>query len=407
MSADLVGGAAEVPPVPFAVRRDLAPVAGVLSQTGDAMQTGELQTSARIDLTDAERAEIAARPDLVLGVDGDWAPLIIRNPDGSLGGIDADTAALVDRAIGTRIRFEVGRWAELVARAERRELDGLSASAAHPERAGLFLFTAPYTEISKGVIFVRAGNPLGVRQLDALAGRRVAHLRGNLTNTKSLAKVPAITAVPVDSFLEGTNQLLSGGVDALIADEAYLYWLADRNIASVQSAFVLPGSLPLVWSIRKDRPLLVSAIDKALTALPWEQRLAFKRRYLGGKAVMAPAAMLLSDAQRDYLRAKGGVLTYCFNPFWTPYDYLEGGAHRGVFREYLDLVCAQARSGVAAAGGARLATGIGIRPGTPLRPDLRGGAYDGARGLSGLHLALCQSDQCPGGACRRPLYRAG
>lgn len=52
----------------------------------------------------------------------------------------------------------------------------------------------------------------------------------------------------------------------------------------------------------------------------------------------------LSESERAWL-ASHPTLRYCFNPLWAPFDYLEGGEHRGVFRDYLDLF--SARLGVA------------------------------------------------------------
>jgi len=336
----------------FAVERHQEVLAALLDKAMDGLDPGEQQRlharwfgaddpavalRAQVHLTDAERLDIAARPDLVLGVDEDWSPLISRNPDGSFSGIDADTAALIDRVLGTRIRFELGPWAQQVSRAQQGLIDGLSASAVHPERAPHFLFTVPYAELGRRV-FVKLGNALGLRRLEDLTGRRVAYLRGNLSDEKALAAVAGVRAVPVDSALTGANQVLAGDVDALLADDSFGYWLAERRIENIETAFVLPTPLPLVFSIRKDRPLLASAIDKVLIALSREQRQAIRNRYLGAPgAAAAPRTPVLSAAEQAYLDNKGGVLTYCFSPVWTPYDYLENGEHRGIFRDYLDL----------------------------------------------------------------------
>jgi diguanylate cyclase (GGDEF)-like protein len=336
----------------FAVERRQEVLAALLDKAIDGLDPGEQQRlhtrwfgevdpvvalRAQVHLTDGERGDIAARPDLVLGVDEDWSPLISRNPDGSFSGIDADTAALIDRVIGTRIRFELGPWAQQVSRAQQGLIDGLSASAVHPERAPHFLFTVPYTELGRRV-FVKIGNSLGLRRLEDLTGRRVAYLRGNLSDEKALAAVSGVRAVPVDSALGGANQVLAGDVEALLADDSFGYWLAERRIENIETAFVLPAPLPLVFSIRKDRPLLVSAIDKVLIALSREQRLAIRSRYLAAPgAAAAPRTPVLSAAETAYLQKRGGVLTYCFSPVWTPYDYLENGEHRGIFRDYLEL----------------------------------------------------------------------
>jgi ABC-type amino acid transport substrate-binding protein/CheY-like chemotaxis protein/nitrogen-specific signal transduction histidine kinase/HPt (histidine-containing phosphotransfer) domain-containing protein len=296
---------------------------------------------ARVTLTDAERAAIAATPELVLGTDRDWAPLVIVGADGRLSGIDIDTAALIDRVLGTRIRFEVGRWSDMVARAERGEIDGLSSSAYHPERAERFLFTAPYAEANKSV-YVKAGNPLRLHSAADLAGRRVGIFRGNLSEEKRVRESAGAEPVAFDSGSDAANGLLSGAVDALVGGNAFNFWLRERNITGVEPAFVFADPVLLVFSIRKDRPHLASAIDKVLSALGPEGRLAIRRRYFPPLDPALPAGVPdLSPAERAYLERKGRRLTYCLNPYWAPYDYLDNGEHRGIFKDYLDLFAAK------------------------------------------------------------------
>ena len=45
----------------------------------------------------------------------------------------------------------------------------------------------------------------------------------------------------------------------------------------------------------------------------------------------------LNPDEQTYLRDKRNRLRYCFSPVWNPYDYLEAGKHRGIFKDYLDL----------------------------------------------------------------------
>ncbi len=92
------------------------------------------------------------------------------------------------------------------------------------------------------------------RQVNDLRGQRMGYTRGNLAEEKLLRATPGTALVPVDSALDGTNRLLSGDVWALLADDAYVYWTLMRDVSSVEPGFVLPDSLPLVFSIRKDRP---------------------------------------------------------------------------------------------------------------------------------------------------------
>lgn len=49
-------------------------------------------------------------------------------------------------------------------------------------------------------------------------------------------------------------------------------------------------------------------------------------------------AIALSKSEQAWLKQRQGApLRYCFSPVWKPYDFLEGGKHKGIFSDYLQL----------------------------------------------------------------------
>ena len=43
-------------------------------------------------------------------------------------------------------------------------------------------------------------------------------------------------------------------------------------------------------------------------------------------------AIALSKSEQAWLKQREGApLRYCFSPVWKPYDFLEGGKHKGIF----------------------------------------------------------------------------
>jgi len=290
-----------------------------------------------VQLTPAERAFVDAHPEIRFGVGADWAPFAYRDAEGRITGIDADTLAAVNALLGTHIRLELGDWATLVEQAMAHEIDGLSMSRPHPERERRLAFTAPYAYFSNGIL-VPAGNPLGIAGPDDLAGRRIGYAEGSLANQKHLAEIPGAIGVPVGNLPGVINDLLTGDLDALMGSTDTLrFAMADASPSPVEIAYRIGQPMDLVFSVRKDWPLLVSALDKALATLPAARRAAIRERHLGAQPSPPPGQVLLSFAEREYLAHKGGKLRYCFNPNWSPYDYLKNGEHRGLFRDYLAL----------------------------------------------------------------------
>ena len=293
-----------------------------------------------LELTPDERAFLAAHRDIVFGIGEGWMPNYISNPDGSSVGIDVDTLAILSKRLGVDFRLEPGDWGTQVARAMRHEIDGLASSVVHPERSARMAFTDPYTQIGKG-IYVRAGNPLAIHAAEDLAGKRVGYERGNLYDQKLLRAIDGVTPVVRESQIDLINGLLSDQIDAMLNADTIGYTLVGRNITVVESAFMLDEGTELVFSVRNDWPLLVSAMNKALASVSTQERLAIKARYLAplmlGIVMQGKDRIGLSPAERAYLRDKGHRLRYCFSPFWNPYDYLDAGRHQGIFKDYLSL----------------------------------------------------------------------
>ncbi|WP_462328505.1 transporter substrate-binding domain-containing protein [Thiohalocapsa halophila] len=336
----------------FAVRRDRELLASVLDKAVAAVpQTRMEQLHAQflggedakrmaapaLQLTSAERAFLDAHPDIRFGVGADWAPFAYYDAEGRIAGIDADTLTAVNELLGTDFRLVLGDWSSLVQQAMDHEIAGLSMSRPHPERAERLAFSAPYARFTNGV-FVRAGNPLGIEGPDDLAGRRIGYGEGSLISKKYIDGIPGATAITHGSVPAVLNALLAGEIDAVVGSTEVLRFLvADAAAAPVAIAYRIAESQALVFSVRKDWPLLVSAIDKALAALPATRRAAIREQHLGPRPPPPSGQVVLSFAEREYLARKGGKLRYCFNPRWSPYDYLKNGEHRGLFRDYLAL----------------------------------------------------------------------
>ncbi|MCF7991211.1 MAG: transporter substrate-binding domain-containing protein [Thiohalocapsa sp.] len=307
---------------------------------GNAMRLAPTLRS-RVRLTGEELAFLRERKDIVMGVEQNSKPFVIENSDGSQSGVDADTVEVLNAVLGTAIRLETGDPGTLLERAQRREIDGLSASVPDRQASARLTATQPYSDIGVGV-YVAAGNPLQISSPADLAGKRIGYLPDVEAGARKLAQTGGVFAIPLDRRMDLVNGLLSGKLDAVIAGDSIEYLLADRNLTAIQLAFMLEETLPLTFAIRSDWPLLVSAIDKVLTALPEADRTAIKARYLPTQnSATASWQLPLSAAERDYLYSKGSRLRYCFSPVWRPLDYLEEGEHRGLFREYLNVLASK------------------------------------------------------------------
>lgn len=301
-------------------------------------------------LSPAERAWLAAHPRIVLGAGEDWAPYIVRDLRGGLSGFGVEYIELLNRKLGTNIQLEVGPWHEIVARAERREIDGLTLTAPVPERAAHFAFTDAFVT-AHDFVFLRTGDlqkrdlPRG---LDALRGQRVGYLKGTVRISRELEKFKSITAVPANGYADLAQKLLLGEVDAAISAYTLEVWRVNNGFQGIAPAHVLRQTESrLVMSVRRDWPELVGILNKGLAAIDRNEVEPLYRRWFGA-AYLARTATFGATFSTEELAwiAAHPVIRVGIDPEWAPVEFVDSsGVARGMSLAYLD----------------RLGTALGLR----------------------------------------------
>ncbi len=292
---------------------------------------------ATVQLTDAERAWIETHPHIAMGIDAGWPPYVINNPDGHVTGIEADLLARINALTGLNLRIEQGVWKDIVERAKRREIDGLLCLTYQKEGEPYFLFSDPTYSTYRNV-FARKSDLTVYRDMASLAGKRVGHQAGNAPEEKLLKSYPNVVIVPKAKNADLLDALLRGEVDAVLSGADFNYLLLERTVTEIGVAFFPPESeLVRRYAVRKDWPELQAIINKALAAIPTEDRLAITERYIGhirrGKHLGPELA--LTDAERRWLADKHTVRVRVSD--WPPYMF-SGPAPSGMSVDYLDAI---------------------------------------------------------------------
>ncbi len=299
-------------------------------------------------LIPAERAWLAAHPQIRLGVGAEWAPWVIPTPDGGVTGFAADHLRVLGDKLGVTIGLEAGPWHEIVAAAEARRLDGLTLAAALPERRDHFLFTDDFHSVHL-FLYLRDGDALSQPGsesgpqpgLAGLAGQRVGYLQEVLRDRKLLAAEPSVEAVPLASLPALSDALLTGTVDAVVASYALEYWRASNGVLGFAPRRMLPESpARLGISVRKDWPELVGILNKGLAAITPEEAAALNRRWFGRAALPTsePPETALSAEERGWIAAHP-VVRVGIDPAWAPVEFRdEQGLPQGISVAYLQAL---------------------------------------------------------------------
>jgi PAS domain S-box-containing protein len=295
--------------------------------------------TAEIPLTPREQAFLEEHPVIRFGADAEWEPYVIRRADGSVTGVDADILEFIRRETGADIHLETGPWSEIVERAKSGELDGLSTSAANPDRKPYFLFSKPYVRVFPAFV-VSTESPGTFDRIEDFNGGVVAVLKGNSFYHNLLAAYPEITLLDTDSDTESIAMVAEGKVDGAV--------VASTRISRHKKAF--PGLVKLgyvatdhpmdvLFSVRKEWPELVSIIDKGLAAMPVKDFNTIYRRWFGeappGSALSS--GLRFTSEERAWL-ADGHKVRVYIDKSYPPYYRTSSEGVEGMSIDYLDAI---------------------------------------------------------------------
>jgi len=231
-----------------------------------------------ISLTDAEKKWLAEHKKIRFTGDPDWLPQEAFTSEGQYVGIVADILDLLEARLGILIeRVPVKTWDEAVRLAEAAEVDMLSETT-NSERDTM-TFTEPYL-LFPVVIVARQGTAL-ISDPAELKGKDVAVVKGYGYVIPFRRQYPDLDYVEVETVRDGLIRLSTGEVDAFLSAASTASYLMSElglmNLKFIGSAGLF---LDLGFGVRKDTPVLVSILNKALAGITEEEKLKIRQKWI-------------------------------------------------------------------------------------------------------------------------------
>ena len=259
-----------------------AAVTGTSSPSGNtALITGTGPSSTEVPLTMEEQAFLAAHPVVRAGIDPKFIPYEFMDSDGQYKGVAADVLALICRKTGLQVSVRTDlSWTEAHALAQRHELDLLPSVAKTDARLPYFLFTNPYQDFERALIF-RDDNT-SITGIDSLNGRTVA-VQENSSHHGFLQAFPDIdlslykeTSDALKAVSEGRESVFVGN----FGTSSFL--IRTLGLMQLRTLTLKEGHAEqLHMAVRNDWPELVSILDKGLAAITEEEWIAIRNRWIG------------------------------------------------------------------------------------------------------------------------------
>ena len=302
--------------------------------------------SHQVNLTEEEKAFLLSHPIIRLGTDETWRPYVINNLSGELEGLDIDFIRYINQTTGANIRLVTGQWSDMIEKAKRLEIDGLSTSSPLESRKSHFLFSKPYIN-DFPILVIPAKSQLHITSLKELSGKRVAIQKGNEFFLSILKSYPGITIVQAASEREAIKLMVEGKADFGFSSTSTYVGHQNHFFDLIKIGYVVTDhQLNVVYSIRKDWPELVSIIDKCLFAMPEDVHHKIYRKWFQLDPHTFPNSMdendlQLTPAEKEWLDGHP-VIRVANENDRPPFDFNENGIAKGFSIDYIVLVAQKA-----------------------------------------------------------------
>ncbi len=275
-----------------------------------------------LDLTTQERTWLKNHPVIRVGIDANRAPLEFADADGHSQGLSIDYLQQFEKMFGIRFEIMSGRaWSDYLDMAMRGEIDMLSCVVEMPSRMGKLAFTKPY--ISVPLVILTSSDVPYVSGLKELKGKKVAVVKGYAVQEWLAKDFPGIELVPAASVKDMFRLLENGQVYACVESLPTAgYYLGKQGNSSIKVSGQTPYVYKMSMAVRSDYQPLANILQKALDAIPPEQREEDQRKW------MAVAHERLPDYGLLWKVALPLVLLLVVLAYWTRRLFREVGSRK-------------------------------------------------------------------------------
>lgn len=211
-------------------------------------------------------------------MDNNYPPFSFRDANGDLVGISVDMWRLWEQQTGQKVRITGLEWDEAIRRMEAGEFDVIDTVFYSEERAKIYDFTAPYTDVDV-VIFFNADLP-GISGLDSLDGFVVGVNKGDSTVKDLQERGIIVKEYPgYDAVVRAAK---AGEIVVFLLDKpGGLYYLHREGIQDRfrYSAPVVRGQLHR--AVKKGESALLTKINEGFASIPVTGYDALDRKWYG------------------------------------------------------------------------------------------------------------------------------
>ncbi len=227
-------------------------------------------------------AKIQEKGEIVVAMEGTWAPWTYHDESDELVGYDVEIAKKIAEKLGVEAVFVEGEWDGLLAGLDSGRYDIMvNGVDITPERAQKYDFSEPYAYNRTAIIV--SGDNEEISSMEDLNGK---HTANTISSTYAeVAEQYGAQVTGVDDLNQTFELLLSGRIDATLnAEVTYYDYMQAHPDADIKIALLAPEATQAAIPVRKgqESAALLEAINGALEELAQSGELsALSEKYFG------------------------------------------------------------------------------------------------------------------------------
>jgi len=332
----------------YSILKEHAPLLGIIDKALKAIDPVVMMEMLRkwgaeqhphVELSEDELAWLEKKHPVRVRI-GEHPPWEINRP--KAGGMAVDYLRIIAKLFDIDFRFVPAEdsWIEGFEdmAGAHRHYDLLPAAKRTDERLATLAMTEDYLT-SPWTIFTR-DETQDIHRLDDLRGRTVAVERGYVIHGLLETAEPGILLSVQESTKDALLAVSTGRADAYVGNLLVTdYLMQAQGIVNLKMAGPTPfGEHKQAMATRKEWTPLISLIDKGLKAIPAEQHIAIRQRWLASVAAGRMQVPLdFSAEERAYLDA--ATFRRAHAAAWMPFDFADAdGTPTGVAEDYWALI---------------------------------------------------------------------
>lgn len=264
--------------------------AGTIESTTDSTDATEAGSDSA-EAADDQLAQIKAKGEIVVAMEGTWSPWTYHDENDELVGYDVEVAKSIAEKLGVKATFVEGEWDGLFAGMDAGRYDiVVNGVDITEERAQKYNFTEPYA-YNRTAIIVKDDND-DIQSFEDLNGK---HTANTISSTYAeLAEKYGADVTGVDDLNQTFELLLSGRIDATLnAELTYYDYMKAHPDAKIKIAALTDDASEVAIPLRKGAASdnLRAAINQALEELRADGTLSeLSVKYFGSDVSNAPDA---------------------------------------------------------------------------------------------------------------------